>query len=112
MKLSISGNGRYFCMEDEPFFWLGDTAWLLFQKLSYEEALVYLDNRAAKGFNVIQATLVHTEQYANPAGSPALLNDDFTSPNPDSSPNAYWPQVRRIVDAAAQRGMMMALLPS
>ena len=112
MKLSISGNGRYFCMEGEPFFWLGDTAWLLFQKLSYEEALVYLDNRAAKGFNVIQATLVHTERYANPAGSPALLNDDFTSPNPDSSPNAYWPQVRRIVDAAAQRGMMMALLPS
>ncbi|MBQ8554751.1 MAG: glycoside hydrolase family 140 protein [Clostridia bacterium] len=112
MKLTLSSNRRHFLMDGKPFFWLGDTAWLLFQKLSFEEALVYLDNRAAKGFTVIQATLVHTAQYTNPAGSPALLEDDFARPNPDSDESSYWPQVRRIVDAAAARGMMMALLPS
>lgn len=111
MKLTLSANRRHFLKDGRPFFWLGDTAWLLFQKLSYEEALVYLDNRAAKGFTVIQATLVHSAHYANPAGSPALVGEDFSRPNPDLSQGAYWPQVRRIVDAAAKRGVVMALLP-
>lgn len=112
MALTIAENGRYFLRDGAPFFWLGDTAWLLFSKLTYEEALVYLDNRAAKGFTVIQATLVHTQDYRNPAGSPALLDNDFSRPNPDHAPGAYWPQVKRIVDAAAERGLVMALLPS
>lgn len=112
MKLTISENKRHFRLDGKPFFWLGDTAWLLFQKLSYEEALIYLDNRAAKGFTVIQATLVHGDRYANSNGSAALLDEDFSRPNPDTSEAAYWPQVRRIVDAAAERGMIMALLPS
>ena len=103
MKLTIAENKRHFSMDGKPFFWLGDTAWLLFQKLSYEEALVYLDNRRAKGFTVIQATLVHSSGYANPNGSPALLDEDFSRPNPDMAEGAYWPQVRRIVDAAAKR---------
>ncbi|MBQ2952847.1 MAG: DUF4038 domain-containing protein [Clostridia bacterium] len=111
MKLSISSGGRHLLMDGRPFFWLGDTAWLLFQKLNEEEALACLDDRAAKGFTVIQATLVHKAQYANPAGSPALIGDDFSQPNPDTSAGAYWPQVRRIVDAAAERGMVMAPLP-
>lgn len=112
MKLTLSENKRYFCKDGQPFFWLGDTAWLLFKNLSYDEAITYLDNRAAKGFNVIQATLVHQENFANTAGHTALVDNDFARPNPDQAPEAYWPQVRRIVDAAAQRGMVMALLPS
>lgn len=112
MKLTISENKRHFSLDGKPFFWLGDTAWLLLEKLTYEEALVYLDNRAEKGFNVIQVTLVHKYQYANRYGSPALLDDDFARPNPDPAPGAFWPHARRIVDAAAERGIFVALLPS
>lgn len=112
MSLTLTDDHRHFLRNGAPFFWLGDTAWLLFEKLTYPEALAYLDDRAAKGFTVIQATLVHKRDYANPAGSPALLDNDFARPNPDDAPEAYWPQVRRIVDAAAERGLMMALLPS
>ena len=32
----------------KPFFWLGDTAWLLFQKLSYEETQMYIKDRQSK----------------------------------------------------------------
>ena len=112
MKLTISPNKRYFSLDGQPFFWLGDTAWLLLEKLTYEEALVYLDNRAGKGFNVIQVTLVHKHQYTNRYGSPALIDDDFGKPNPDAAPDAFWPLARRIVDAAAERGVFVALLPS
>src|SRR4051812_28865294 len=58
--LKISPNGRYFMTPDgKPFFWLGDTGWLLFSKLTREETIRYLDDRKAKGFNVIQVMVVH-----------------------------------------------------
>src|SRR5271167_1749371 len=38
MKLKVSANGRYFVDQDgKPFFYLGDTAWLLFQRLNRAE---------------------------------------------------------------------------
>ena len=51
--------GRKFVTEDDkPFFYTACTGWELFHKLTFEEATVYIDNRAAKGFNVIQAVAV------------------------------------------------------
>lgn len=58
--LRVSDNGRYLCNGEEPFFWLGDTAWLLFQRCSLEESYAYLRNRRDKGFTVIQAVLMHS----------------------------------------------------
>ena len=60
--LRVSDNKRYLQNGDKPFFWLGDTAWLLFTNISEEEAFVYLKNRAGKGFNVIQAVLVYATE--------------------------------------------------
>jgi Protein of unknown function (DUF4038) len=54
--LSVSANHRFLqTSTGKPFFWLGDTGWLLFSKSSQEEAIAYLDDRKAKGFNVIQS---------------------------------------------------------
>lgn len=41
--------------EGKPFFYLGNAAWALVHRLTREEANVYLQDRADKGFNVIQA---------------------------------------------------------
>src|SRR6187455_945259 len=55
-QLSVSDNKRYLVTKDgKPFFWLGDTAWELFHRLTREEADKYLKNRADNGFTVIQA---------------------------------------------------------
>src|SRR5690606_16009942 len=71
--LKVSANGRYFTTASgAPFFWLGDTGWLLFNKLTREEAEKYLENRRAKGFNVIQAMLVHNARQVNAYGDSAL----------------------------------------
>lgn len=89
----------------QTFFWLGDTAWLLFEKLSEAEIQVYLQNRRHKHFNVIQATLVHTR-------APSLdrfIDHDFAKPNKDS---VYWARVDWAVAAAEALGIYMALLPS
>ena len=53
--IRVSDNGRYFVKSDgAPFFWLGDTAWCIFNHPSPEDVDFYLSDRAGKGFNVIQ----------------------------------------------------------
>ena len=47
--IKISDNHRYFTTDGKPFFWLGDTGWLLFSKLKREEAIQYLDTRRKQG---------------------------------------------------------------
>jgi hypothetical protein len=59
-KLHVSANHHFLVKEDgTPFFWLGDTGWLLFSKLNREEAVKYLEDRRKKGFNVIQVMVLH-----------------------------------------------------
>ena len=106
--MQLRTQGRHFYLDGEPFFWLGDTAWLLFSRLSREEASVYLHNRAEKGFNVIQATLVHHGGFATSDGKKALIDDDFSRP----AREGYWEHVLSIVREAASLNMFMALLPS
>ena len=54
--LKVSDNQRYLVRENnQPFFYLGDTAWELFHRLNREEADRYLKHRADKGLRVIQA---------------------------------------------------------
>ena len=53
--LRVSDNGLYMQHEDgTPFFWLGDTGWLLPQRLDRDEAQHYLEQTAREGFNVVQ----------------------------------------------------------
>ena len=57
--LEVSKNGRHLVDKNgKPFLYLGDTAWELFHKLNREEATDYLQNRAEKGFTVIQAVVL------------------------------------------------------
>src|SRR5690349_21811345 len=79
--LKISPNGRYFMTADgKPFFWLGDTGWLLFSKLKREEVIKFLDDRKAKGFNVIQVMALHTLKVVNAYGDTALKGGNAAMP--------------------------------
>ena len=106
--LQINARKRGFLMDDKPFFWLGDTAWLLFHKLNDEEIETYLTNRALKGYTVIQATLVHTADYATVEGARALIENDFSRPEGDSE---YWKRVEYAIKTGRRLGLQMALLP-
>ena len=117
--LKISDNHRF--LEDEkgnPFFWLGDTGWLLFSKLSREDADKYLSDRAAKGFNVIQVMMLHTLSAKNYYGDSALTRQNIASPlvtegNNFSDPQQYdfWDHMDYVIDKAAEKGLYMGLVP-
>ncbi|PWS28805.1 glycoside hydrolase [Pedobacter yonginense] len=117
--LLVSENGRYLTTGDgKPFFWLGDTAWLLFGRLNRAEANTYLEDRKQKGFNVIQVMLLHEVPSRNVYLDSSVVRADVSKPmltagnNPkDSLAYDYWDHVDYIVDVAAEKGLYMALVP-
>lgn len=110
-QLRVSKNQRYLETADgKPFFWMGDTAWELFHRLSREEADLYLKNRAEKGFTVIQAVVLAELDGLhdpNPYGEIPLENDDPTKPR-----EAYFQHVDYIIRKAEQLGLYIGLLPT
>ena len=84
-RLEATKNGHYLQFTDgTPFFWLGDTGWELFHRLNLAEIKEYLDNRAAKGFTVIQAVALAEFdglRTPNQYGELPLNNLDPTKPN-------------------------------
>ena len=110
-QLQISANKRYLQTADgKPFFWLGDTAWELFHRLTREEAEKYLKNRAEKGFTVIQAVVLAELDGLhdpNPYGETPLEKDDPTKPK-----EAYFQHVDFIIDKAKELGLHIGLLPT
>lgn len=116
-RLRVSDNGRYLVTEHgEPFFYLGDTAWELFHRTTREEADLYLRDRAAKGFTVIQAVVLAERDglgTPNPYGHVPLVDNDPTRPLLREGPdNDYWDHVDWIVDRAAELGLFIGMLPT
>ncbi|MEL7339967.1 MAG: DUF4038 domain-containing protein, partial [Bacteroidota bacterium] len=59
LPLKVHPDGRFLMKSDDtPFFYLGDTAWELFHRCSRFDIDLYLRNRAAKGFTVVQCVLI------------------------------------------------------
>ena len=83
-QLKVSADKRFLTYADgKPFFYLGDTAWELFHRLNREEADGYLEDRAAKGFTVIQAVALAELDgltVPNPYGNLPLKNNDPAQP--------------------------------
>jgi hypothetical protein len=106
-KLRVSANGHYLIQGDgTPFFWLGDTAWKL-ARLTPEDVDRYLENRAGRGFNVIQVNVSGGQpdyaghmpfQGAGPPYPSVHLNE------------AYWRHIDHIVRRAREHSLYVAAI--
>jgi hypothetical protein len=112
MKLKVSANGRYFVDQDgKPFFYLGDTAWLLFQRLNRGEVEEYLKDRAGKGFTVIQAYVIRGLDKRHPDGNSSLLGErPFTDHDPTKPNEGFFKNVDHVIDRANELGLVMGLV--
>ena len=109
--LEISENGRYLQYDDgKPFFYLGDTAWELFHRLSREEADTYLADRAKKGFTVIQAVVLAERGGLNQPNAYGAL--PLKDKNPQKPNEAYFEHVDYIVRRAGELGLIIGMLPT
>ncbi|OJD33769.1 uncharacterized protein BKCO1_2700067 [Diplodia corticola] len=111
-NLSISAEGRnlYRTSSGEPFFWQADTAWELFHRLNRSDIDHYLQDRASKGFNVVQSVVIselNGTTYPNFYGELPLHDADPLRPN-----DAYFAHVDWAVRRAASYGILVALVPT
>ena len=119
-RLRVSDNGRYLQHANgQPFFWLGDTCWLLTQKLSREEVKAYFENRKAKGFNVVQCVVVQMLTDTSVYGDSPIVDGDISrlalTPGNDPAVPAqydYWDHVDYAIDTAAANGIYLAITPT
>ncbi len=104
-SLKVMEDKPYFIKDNKPFFWLADTAWLIFANLTKEEAYIFLKNRADKGYNVIQAVLIYATEG---------MKDINKMPTKryDCHKESYWQHVEEIIDMAKDLGLYMALVPT
>src|SRR6266566_4487815 len=102
MKLKVSSDGRGFVDQDgKPFFYLGDTAWLLFQRLDRGEVEDYLEDRAGKGFTVIQAYVLRGLDARHPDGNSSLIGEKPLLNRDPAKPNgAFFKNVDYVINRA------------
>jgi hypothetical protein len=132
LAINVGASGRTLERNGEPLVLHMDTAWELFHRLTLPEAEEYLDTRKAQGFNAVLAVaipeldargvnecfgpdgvLISTTEgsgsifHPNRYGMRPLLNDNPGMPNA-----AYFSHVDAVVNAAAQRGILIFLVPT
>ncbi len=105
MRLRVSDSGRFFVDQNgTPFFYLGDTVWTLFKRFEMDEVEEYLQNRSAKGFNVVQCYLLRGLKATNRQGETTLVGRDPTKLN-----EGFFRNVDRIVRRANELGLVMGI---
>jgi hypothetical protein len=122
-QIKVSDNQRFLIDKDgKPFFWLGDTCWEMFHRLTREEIDEFLEIRKQQGFNVIQAVAlaeVNGIREPNRYGDFPLNNEDPAqfAVTPGADPRSayeydYWDHVDYAIDKIAEKGMYVGLLPT
>ncbi|HQU83635.1 MAG TPA: glycoside hydrolase family 140 protein [Pyrinomonadaceae bacterium] len=118
-KLKVSPNGRFLQHENgTPFFWQGDTAWLLVQKLNREQIENYFADRKKKGFNVVQCIVLQFYEHKTPYGDAPFIGADMTKEysTPGNNPNNaeqydFWDHLDFAVETAAKNDIYLAVTP-
>ena len=109
-KLKVSANNLYIIHENgAPFFWMGNTAWLLPERLNREEAEYFLTKDREAGYNVEQIQVLNAIPTFNVYGQQANnMEFDFSKV---SKPGVYgyWEHLDYIVSVAEQNGIYIAM---
>lgn len=109
-RLVVSENNLYLVHENgRPFFWMGNTAWLLPERLNREEAEFFLGKDREAGYNVEQIQVLNAIPTFNIYGQ-AANNAEFDF-SKVSTPGVYgyWEHLDYIVDVAERNGIYIAM---
>lgn len=109
-RLKVSNNHRYLIHDNgKPFFWLGNTSWLMPERLTRDEIEFYLTKEHEAGYNVEQIQVLNATPTFNIYGMQA--NDESFDMQKFSKKDqyGYWEHLDYIVDFAASQGIYIAM---
>lgn len=110
-KLEVSAEGRYLKHENgQPFFWLGDTGWLMPQRLNREEVAFYLDNCSRAGFNVVQVQTLNGVPSMNVYGQYSMTDGFDFSYIDKKGVYGYWDHMDYIIRTAESKGIYIGMV--
>ena len=105
-NLKVSDNQRNLQFDNgTPFFWQGETGWLLPERLDRAEAEWYLQRCREAGYNVVQIQVID--------GVPAYtIYGQMSHPLPTtkSTGYGYWDHLDYIIDLARQNGIYIGMV--
>lgn len=95
-----------------PFLVHGDSPWSLIANVSREDAVLYLNDRQARGFNTLIINLLEHRFSFNPprnfyGDAPFTTSGDFSTPN-----EAYFAHADYVLARAQERGFLVLLAPA
>ena len=110
-KLMVSSNNRYLQFENgKPFFWLGDTGWLVPQHLDRSEVEYYFNKCRRAGYNMVQIQVMDAVPSYNIYGQQSLpYGWDFSKADPEGV-YSYWDHLDYIVRKAEQNGIYIGMV--
>lgn len=108
--INLTVNGHYFktLSNSLPFFYLGDTEWIL-NKFSNTDIKAILDKRKEDGFSVIKITntelnVGYSYDRRDANGQTPFINNNILRFNPP-----WWDRISNIIDWAAERDLYIEL---
>ncbi len=111
-KLKVSDNGTYLQHENgTPFFWMGETGWLLPERLDRSEASYYLNGVRNAGFNVVQVQTVNGVPAINFYGQLSHPDGWDFSKIDKKGVYGYWDHMDYIIKTAENNGIYIAMVP-
>ncbi len=107
-RLKVSDNQRFLQFENgKPFFWLGETAWLMPERLNRDEVAFYFKCCNEAGYNLAQVQVLNDVPSYNAYGVPS---HDKQGRLLTSVPYSYWDNLDYIVDVAAQNNIYIGMV--
>lgn len=111
-KLMVSDEHRYLKFENgKPFFWLGNTAWLMPERLNRDEVSNFLERCGKAGYNVVQIQVLNAAPTFNVYGESSMPDSTFDFSNLDKKGvYGYWNHLDYIVKIAENHGIYVGLV--
>ena len=107
-RLRVSDNQRFLQFENgKPFFWQGETAWLMPQRLNRDEVTYYLQTCRDAGYNMVQVQVLNDVPSFNVYGQPSHDKNGKLLTN---TAYGYWDHLDDIVSQAAQNGIYVGMV--
>ena len=110
-KLLVSEESRYLKHENgKPFFWQGETGWLMPERLDRDEVGYYLGRCREAGFNVVQVQTINGVPAFNAYGQMSHP-DGFNFENIDQKGvYGYWDHMDHIIKTAESNGIYIGMV--